>query len=82
MKADARHDIGCDLRRAHLPVDTQAQGDEGRGADRNQHIRPQPGTSLPPLALGADRRREHKGDENPYREINQLTEVEMLHDEH
>jgi hypothetical protein len=37
---------------------------------------------LPPLALGADCGGEHKRDENPYREINQLGEVEMLHDEH
>jgi hypothetical protein len=61
-KADARDDIGGDLHRADIGVQTRADRNKGRRADRDEHIGAQTGAALPILAFGADHRAEKKGD--------------------
>lgn len=81
-KADAGDDIGSDLGRARLPINSHPQGDERGGAHGDKHVGPQARAPLPPLAFRADERREDEGDQNADGEIKQMAEVKIPDDRH
>ena len=60
-ETDAGDHVGDDLRGAGVTVETHADVDEGRGADRHQHMGAQAAAALPKLPFRPDQGAEHKG---------------------
>ena len=81
-EADARDDIGRDLRRAEASVEVHAERDEGGGPDGDQHIGPQSRAALTPLPLRADQGRQHERDDEADGQVQQMPQVEICYRRH
>ena len=45
---------------------------EERGADRDEHVRPETGLALPDLPLGSDRAAEHAGEDDAHENLSEV----------
>ncbi len=76
-KTYPRHDIGGDLGGSRLPIDPQADGDEGCGSNGHQYIGSESGIALSPLAFRPNQSRQHEGDDEADAKVEQFVCIEI-----